>query len=302
MSTKSLRPQQWDDYIGQDKLKERLITHIEAATADRRMVDHILLCGPPGCGKTSLAALVAKARYLPFHQFLVSTSTKGADIDEMISNGHIVFLDEIHRLKPVVQEELLMPLEDGKFVRHGVPEELDLPVTVIAATTEPDKVIKPLYDRFVIKPPFEPYSDAQMADIVKGMGLRLPEPIQFTEEAALTLGKAAAGSPRQAKSLVFAARDCPGQPVSAILQLAGITPEGLTLHHIEYLKVLRRNSRGVAGAKVLSASLGMPEASIMDLEQALIRLDHIEYSPGGRALKPLGRKYIYSHLQEAKTS
>ena len=292
----SLRPRTWDSYIGQEALKERLQIHIQAAKAQHRPVPSILLAGPAGCGKTSMAKLIAQEREWPFTEWLAPTTARPRDIYDLImSTKGVLFIDEIHRLKPAVQEELLGPLDENPaFIHDGWKEDLIFPLTIVAATTEWDKLIRPLYDRFMIKPPFEPYTDEQMAQIIRGMMAKICPERELTEEHALILGRAAGGRPRQAKALALAARDCPTPGPHLVLKLAGITPEGLTLHHLEYLKVLGKNSKGSAGVKVLAASLGMPENAVVDLEQGLIRLELIEYSPGGRTLRPRGRQYLHS--------
>lgn len=290
MASDPLRPQNWDEYIGQPKLKERLSTHIQAATWDWRPLGHVLLDGPPGVGKTSMANLIADQLGYAFESFVMPMSM--TDLFRVVL-GHrqcVILLDEIHRLRTADQEELLYPLEDGVIKRRYGTQPIPGKITIVGATTEPQKLIKPLRERFPIRPRFEPYTDQEMAAIVRSMGRKVG--IEFTEESSEALGRAAAGSPRQAKRLVMAARDTRSDDPTAALELAGVTPEGLTEEHIEYLQVLYSNSTGFAGVKVLGTMLRLPEASIEDLEGTLLRLDMIEYTPRGRSLKGNGYHFI----------
>lgn len=288
--TDALRPAQWDDYIGQEELKARLSIHIEAANRQHRALEHVLLDGRPGTGKTSLAALIASQLNFDFVPFMMPMATE--DLFRVVMNSHcaVIFLDEIHRMRPSQQEDLLYPVEDGTIKRRWGTQPIEGTVTFIGATTEPHKVIKPLRERFMINPRFKPYTNNEMATIVEKMGMKVEIP--FTNEEAMQLGVASAGLPRQAKRLVLAARDCGNTNVSEILSLAGITPEGLTEEHIEYLNILYSNSNGYAGIKVLATMLQLSEASVADLEDTLLRLDMIEYTPRGRSLKGAGYNFL----------
>lgn len=295
MTTDNLRPQSWDEYIGQEPMKARLQTRIDAANRDGRMIPHVMLAAPAGVGKTSLAYLIAGRLGVEIESYLAKTETTGNDLYEWIfyaNEDSVVFIDEIHRLRPKVQEELLGPLDEEAYFETSLGREfIYTRFTLIGATTNYDKVIPPLRDRFHITPPFEEYSHEEMARIVISMGKKVG--IEFEADAAKQLGVASGGRPRAAKKLVLAARDLPDpNDVQEVLDLVGVTPEGLTYHHLKYLQTLRKATRHRAGAKVLAASIGMPPDALEDMEQLLVDLDFVERTSSGRVLRPLGNKYL----------
>lgn len=289
----ALRPKTWDDYIGQEALKRRLRLRSEAARKSFRLLDHMLLIGPPGVGKTSLSALIAQELRVPFESYVMPLPPNRVR-EVVLNTGGVLLLDEIHRLPAKAQEELLPVVEDGYFQVSWGKEYLEEPLMIIGATTEMKGVIKPLRDRFVI-PPFEEYTEEEMGQIVRRMGMQLG--IEFTNEAALGLGRAAVGTPRLAKHLVKAANDLPDpNNVEDVLDLVGVTPQGLTVHHIKYLEVLRKSS-GTAGVKVLAGTIGIPEPELLELEFVLRKLDMIENTPRGRSLKSTGYKFLKNNLE-----
>lgn len=285
----ALRPADWDSYVGQEKLKKRLQVSIDGALERYSSLDHVLLHGPPGCGKTSIASLIAQEMVQEFHSYVMPVKVKSLQKIFMENSG-IIFLDEIHRLSKKDQEFLLPVLEDHEIqFDNGKKVKIMHGFTVVGATTELEKIIKPLRDRFIHRPKFEEYSDEEMASIVRRMSDRIG--LDISSEHCLALGRASAGVPRQARTIVFTARDLGSSDPNAVLKTCGITSDGLTEDHLDYLSALDKMGQ-VAGVDVLSNYTGLPKDVILDLERLLVRKGLIEYSPKGRQLMLRGMKIV----------
>lgn len=284
-----LRARRLDEYVGQRKLKERLGIHIRAAIAQERMLDHVLLTGSPGYGKTSLAQIIADELGDEFAA--ITMPMKPAALASFLRQwrGGVLLIDEIHRASDSQQEDLLSLLEDGVF-RTSNGRKIVVPhLTVVGATTEPENIIPPLYDRFVIKPTFEEYTDGDMGCIVVSMGNKVD--IDFDAETAVRLGQAAGGTPRNARHLVLAARDLATSgempTVEDILQLCGTEPDGLTVEHLKYLETLS-DLGGQGGLNVLSSMLRLHQRILMELERLLVHHGLILFGTTGRELTQKG--------------
>lgn len=289
------RPARWDDYIGQEALKDRLQTHITSALHRVEPLPHVLLVGPPGCGKTTLANLIAQEMREEenFAAFVMPIDPK-LFMRVVRDTFGIAFFDELHRLPPRRQEDLLTVIEDNYLQTPSGARIENNDLTIIAATTEGDKIIKPLYDRFPIRPVFDPYTDDQMAQIVFNMARR--EDLRMDEDTAMILGAAAFGVPRRAKSLVVMARDLKIQngtmpTADEILAAARITVDGLGIEHIRYCEMLQA-AGGTAGLDLMRMLLGMPAGAIEALEIDLIRKRMIERTPSGRTLTGQGYRLV----------
>ena len=285
------RPQEWDAYIGQPKLKTQLNIAIQSAKNRGAVMDHVLLCGPPGCGKTTISAIIAEQLNVPFISFVMPI--KPNVLKQVVSSFEgVVLFDEIHRLSTAQQEEYLPLIEDGylQMPNGGRIENPNL--TIVGATTERDKIIEPLYDRFVIKPTFEEYTDEDMAAILRGMAGSMD--LDFTEGQAHTLAKATAGVPRQAKMLVAAARDLAAATgwetfptIQEVLEHCRITEDGLQEEHLNYLSIVK-NCGGTAGLQVVTTHLQLPKSIVMHLEKLLLKRGLIQLTKGGRELTSRG--------------
>lgn len=286
-----LKPESWEHYVGQEKLKTRLRIAIDGARQREEPLGHVLLCGGSGCGKTSLAALIAEELGVPFHAFTMPLKAKS--LQRIFADPNfegVVFLDELHRSKRSDQEVLLEVLEESKITKdNGTVIKIEHPLTVIAATTDKDKLQDTIRNRFDHQPKFEPYTDQDMAVIVKRMADKLGIPM--SEKEAKALGRASAGIPRQGRILVRTARDLGTCDPEEVLRTCGITADGLTEEHIEYLKALDTLGQ-LAGVDHIANLTGQPKEIIKELEKLLINKRLIEYTPKGRALMTKGIRVI----------
>lgn len=288
MLAEQLRPTEWDDYIGQNAMKDRLSTHIDAALIQKQQLPHILLTGVPGCGKTTIARIIADAYGAEFWSFIMPFK-EAALLKFLRSCTGVVLFDEIHRLTPKQQETLLPLVEDGYYQKPNGDRVEARNLTIIGATTEPEKIIAPLWDRFQIKPPFDEYTDDEMARIV--MRMTVAYGLSLSVDECRVLGRAAGGVPRNAASLVQMTNDLTvtGQfeGIADTLIASRVSEDGLTEEHRRYCKVLAE-SGGVAGLEIIGAHLRMAKPVIVDLERLLIKRGMISYSKQGRELLGAG--------------
>lgn len=284
-----LRPS-WDEFIGQDPLKHRLDTHMAAAVKANRPLDHVFLAGPPGFGKTSMANIIAARVDDPLTSIKMPVRQSAfLELVKRMEPG-VLFIDEVHAAPKAQQEDLLTLLESGYLsTLHGTRVHVPW-LTVIAATTEPEKVIAPLYDRFPIKPNFSPYTDDELGLIVTGMAKKVG--VKLRPDDAIALGKAAGGTPRNCKTFVFAARDLreltgKTPTAAAVLSLCEVEPDGLTQQHVAYLKCLNQTG-GAAGLRTIGTHMRLHESVLRDLERLLIDHEFITYTERGREMTSLG--------------
>lgn len=286
----SLRPSDLSGYIGQARLKRDLFeVRIPAAKAERRPLDHVLLCATPGAGKTTLAALIAAALELPFEALTMPVSLKALCRIIQRFDG-VLLLDELHRCSTNQQEQLLTLLLEG-YLQTNNGQQIEAGwLTIIGATTEDWKLITPLKERFPIKPTFAEYTEDELMQITLMMARKANQ--EMSEEVARLLGRAAAGTPRHAREFVLAYRDLActlhRTPTAAeALELCETESDGLSLAHIKYLEILDALG-GAKGLKVLCSLLRMNEATVTELERLLIDKDFLVLGDGGRQLTKTG--------------
>jgi len=292
----SLAPRTWDSYIGQDKIKERLQLSIQGALDRFEPLKHVLLLGQAGTGKTSLAELISQEMNQELMSLTMTPNFKMGSLYSKIKNfeGGIIFLDEIHCLSKKDQHYLLDVLEKRRMTYNtGKVEYITVPLTIVAATTEQQDLITPLYERFALRYTLEDYSDIEMAKIVERMALLLG--MEVDKESCIALGRASASVPRQARRLVFAAQDLGGiHKIDEILDTCGITREGLTEDHLAYLRALHQlgsNGRPV-GIKNITNLSGRPRDVAERLERLLIDKEMVELTSGGRVLMHKGLQVL----------
>ncbi len=297
-TTSDFRVSTWDTYIGQVALKERLDIHIKAALARKaRRLDAIFLHGPAGCGKTALAGIIAKRFGERDFCDLTMPITDKTLREVVTTRQGVLLLDEIHRATPKQQETLLTLVGSNYITVSGFRfENPDL--TIIGATTEREKVIKPLYDRFFIKPDFARYSDSEMQRIAANMFTYAR--VHVGDDYALAVGQAAGGVPRRVTDMVAMARDLKkvneDYSIEEVLRYCGLTRDGLTRSHIQYMQLIHDN-HGPMGLSIASNHLQLSQSMLVDLEMLLIRKHWLTYEPRGRDLTGDGHTRIRQFLK-----
>src|SRR5207237_5112208 len=212
---RSLRPRRLDDFVGQEAVKEQLRVSIAAAASRGEPLDHVLLAGPPGLGKTSLAQIIAAELEVPFVQTSGPALERKGDIAAFLTALEaraVFFVDEIHRLATALEETFYPAMEDGRLpitVGQGAGARvvtLELPpFTLVGATTRTGLLSTPLRDRFGIQARLEPYAQAELAIIVRRSAGILG--IELEEEGARTIAARSRGTPRVANRLLKRVRD-----------------------------------------------------------------------------------------------
>lgn len=277
-----------DQFVGQTNLKKQLTLAIHSSLMRGVRLEHVLLVGNPGMGKTRLASIIADEMFQDYEEFVMP-------IDEKILRAlmqefeGVVLLDELHRAPPRQQEMFLTVLYNGYMQDRGGYRIENNNITFIGATTEGDKVNDAVRDRFPIRPLFDPYSDEEMAAILIQMAER--EGIVIPRKAAWRLGKACLGVPRMAERIVYSWRDIGlvRKQVDAqqVLNTLRLTDTGLTAEHVRYCELLGK-AGGKAGVDLLRQLLAMPSRAIERLETDLIKQGFLVRESSGRQLTARG--------------
>ncbi len=308
---RTLRPRSFDDYIGQEELKENLRVFVEAARLRGEPLDHLLLCGPPGLGKTSMARLIAEELGVGIQITSGPALERKGDLAGLLTNlqaRDILFIDEIHRLNAVVEENLYPAMEDFEFDYvvgegpHARSLKLPLaPFTLIGATTRTGLLTSPMRDRFGIISRLQYYSTESLKQIVHRSASLLE--IEVDEGGALEIGKRARGTPRIANRLLRRVRDfaqVKGQGdinqeiADHALWRLGIDALGLdAMDRRLLLTIVEKFDGGPVGVESLAAAVGEEAGTIEDVyEPFLIQQGLLQRTPRGRVVTRGGLAHI----------
>lgn len=300
---RAIRPKRIDEYIGQQALREQLLIYIEAARARQEALDHVLLFGPPGLGKTTLAHIIAAELRVNLRQTSGPVLERAGDLAAILTNlepHDVLFVDEIHRLSPMVEEVLYPAMEDYQIdimIGEGPAArsiKLDLPpFTLVGATTRAGLLTSPLRDRFGIVHRLEFYNNAELTAIVQRSADILN--VETAPEGALEIGRRSRGTPRIANRLLRRVRDFAQIKADGIISKT-VAEQALAMLKVDdfgfdemdrrlLLAIIEKFDNGPVGLDTLSAALGEEKGTIEDvIEPYLIQQGFIMRTPRGRVV------------------
>jgi holliday junction DNA helicase RuvB len=307
----NLRPRGFDEYVGQDRVKENLKVAIDAARGRGEVLDHLLFHGPPGLGKTSLAYIIAREMGVNIKGTSGPVIERAGDLAAILTNleeGDILFIDEIHRLNHIVEEVLYPAMEDFQIdimigqgpAARSIKLELK-PFTLIGATTRSGLLTSPLRDRFGLSFRLDFYSPQTLTDLLQRSAVILG--VAGEQEGIAEIARRSRGTPRIANRLLRRVRDYAQVKAAGRITL-GVTVEALQMLEVDsigldkmetmlVLTLIEKFSGGPVGVETLAAAIGEEKDTIEDVyEPFLIQAGFIQRTPRGRMATPLA----YDHF------
>ncbi len=306
-----LRPENFKEYIGQKKIVQNIDVMVASARMRNQSMDHVLLSGPPGLGKTSLAMIISKALESELHVISGPAIEKKGDLAAILTNlgpKDVLFIDEIHRMHVSVEEILYSAMEDYRLdivIGDGAAArtmQIDIaPFTLIGATTRSGLLSNPLRDRFMAHLHFDFYQSDELAQIIKNNAKKLK--IEVEEHATMKMAKCSRGTPRIANRILRRVRDFAVvressrvslEDVTNSLDMMEIDPNGLDRMDRKILEVIRDYySGGPVGIEALCATLSEDRTTIEDVyEPYLLKEGFLIRTPRGREISEKAREVL----------
>ncbi|EQC51429.1 Holliday junction branch migration DNA helicase RuvB [Bacteriovorax sp. DB6_IX] len=316
-----LRPENFSEYIGQTKIVQNIDVMVESARMRGQSMDHVLLSGPPGLGKTSLAMIISKALGSELHVISGPAIEKKGDLAAILTNleaRDVLFIDEIHRMHISVEEILYSAMEDYRLdivIGEGAAArtmQIDIaPFTLIGATTRSGLLSNPLRDRFMAHLHFDFYADEELAKIIENNAKKLS--LSIEEQARLKMAKCSRGTPRIANRILRRVRDfavvrnsntVTMDDVDHSLDMMEIDPNGLDRMDRKILSVIADYyNGGPVGVEALCATLGEDRNTIEDVyEPYLLKEGFLIRTPRGREISDKSRKALGMEIDNLQGS
>lgn len=312
----SLRPSVWQDYIGQEQIKKNLQIFIQACKKRQECLDHILFFGPPGLGKTTLSHIIASEMNADIKVTAAPMIEKSGDLAAILTNlnhGDILFIDEIHRLSPAIEEILYPAMEDFRLdiIIGSGPAAQSVKIdiarfTLIGATTRAGMLSNPLRDRFGMSFRMQFYTPEELSKILHKASLKLKKPL--SPQGALEIARRSRGTPRIALRLLKRVRDFAEvleeeeisfERAQFALSELGVNEYGFDELDLRYLQILVENQGRPIGLSTLSAAMSEDESTIEDvIEPYLLANGYFERTAKGRIASAKSLS-LFSHIQSS---